>query len=348
MIDLNVGINGYGVYIPKYRIKAEEYLKSWGSFAARGVEEKTVPAYDEDAITMAVEASSNALRMAGLAPDKLEALYFASTSAPYGEKLVASTIGSALGASTNISTCDCGFSTKAGTSAVLTCYDFVASGRGKSGLAVASDSPVASPDDPMEHGFGAGACALTIGSGETVATIDATHSVIGETLGERFRRFGNRYTKDLAIRPYTELVFNSILRQSITGLMNKLNMKAEDFNYLVVQQFDGRGPFDIGKRLGFKDTQVSPGLIANKVGDAGASSPLLGLAAVLDKAKPAERILVASYGSGAGSDAFSIIVEKEIENRDRRVASVERYLEAKQYVDYVTYLKTRKMLAMDL
>lgn len=341
---LEIGILGYGVYVPRYRIKRDEYLKAWGSFAARAVDEKTVPGFDEDIVTMAVEASLNSLKRVGVDPAEINALYLASTSAPYVEKLLSSTIATALGLSNNVTVADYTSSTKAGTSALLSCFDFIASGRGKYGLAVASDCPIAKPGSSLERGFGAGASAFVIGEGKPVATVEGSNSISSEALGLRFRRDGEKYVEDSAIRPYTELVFNQIVMSNALALMEKLDRKPEHFSHIILQQFDGREPYRLGSRLGFSNLQIETGTVVSKTGDTGACSTLIGLTAVLDTAKPGERVLIVSYGSGAGSDAISILVHEGVEERRLKAPSTGDYLVNKEYVDYITYLKLRKII----
>lgn len=341
---MEAGIVGYGVYIPRFRIKSEEYLKAWGLFAARGIEEKALPGYDEDAVTMAVESSANALKRARVDSVQLDGLFFASTVAPYAEKLSSSTVAAALNTGSEIFIADFGYSTKAGTSALLSCLDFVSSNRGKLGLTVASDNPEAMPDEPIEHGLGAGSAALLVGKNNIVARVEDTHSSSLEIIGERYRRHGKQFLKDSGIRAYTEQAFNQALTISVTNLLKRLGAKAEDFAYAVFQQYDGRSPYDVGRKLGFKDSQISPSMVVTKIGDAGCASPLIGLCAVLDLVKPGDRILVASYGSGAGSDAVSFLVTDHIEEHQNEGPLLEDYLTKKEYVDYITYLKLRRML----
>lgn len=341
---MEIGILGYGVYIPRYRIKRDEYLKAWGSFAVRAVDEKTVPGYDEDIVTMAVEASLNSLKRAGVDPAEINALYLASTSAPYVEKLLSSTIATALGLSNDITVADYTSSTKAGTSALLSCFDLVASGRGKYGLAVASDCPLARPGSRLEHGLGAGAAAFVVGEGKPVATFKGSNSISSEALGLRFRRSGEKYVEGSAIRPYRQLVFNRIVTLNASTLMKKLDKRPEHFSHLILQQFDGREPYRLGRRLGFSDSQIKTGTVISKTGDTGACSTLIGLAAVLDTAKPGERILIVSYGSGAESDAISILVHEGVEEQLLKAPSLEEYFADKEYVDYITYLKFRRII----
>jgi hydroxymethylglutaryl-CoA synthase len=341
---MNSGIVGYGAYIPRFRIKRDEYLKAWGSFNPRGVEEKAVAGLDEDAVTMTVESSLNALRRAGISSNQLSGMFFASTSAPYAEKLSSTTIVASLDGPSEIFLADLGSSTKAGTTALLSCLDFVSSGRGDLGLAGASDMSQAIPSDPLEHGLGAGSASFVIGSNDIMANIEGAHCSSLEIIGERYRRHGERYLKDSGIGAYTEQAFNQALTISVTGLLTNLGVKAEEFAYAIFQQFDARNPYDIGRKLGFKDTQISPSMTVTKIGDAGSASPLIGLCAVLDIARRGDRILVASYGSGSGSDAISIVATDRLVERRSGAPLVENYLAQKEYIDYLTYLKFRRML----
>jgi hydroxymethylglutaryl-CoA synthase len=343
---MSAGIVGYGVYIPRFRIKRDEYLKVWGSFSARDVEEKAVPGLDEDAVTMAVESSANALKRAGIAANSLSGIFFASTSSPYSEKMSSSTIVAALDGPSETFLADIGFSTKAGTTAMLSCLDFVASKRADMGLAVASDAPQATPTDPFEHGFGAGSASFVIGKDDAIATVEGTHSSSLEIIGERYRRDGYRYVRDSAISGYKEQAFNQALSTSVTGLLKKIGIKPEEFGHVIFQQFDGRSPYDIGKRLGFVDKQISNSMTVTKIGDAGCASALIGLCAALDVARREERILVASYGAGAGSDSMSLVTTERIGERRNHAPSVQNYLEKKEYVDYITYLKFKRMLGV--
>lgn len=112
------GIVGCGVYIPRLRIKREEYQKAWAYFAPRWLEEKSVVGFDEDAITMGVEAAANAFRNTKLDVSHVDAAYFASTSPPYSEKQNASTLAAALGCRSDTAALDMTSSAKCGLSAL--------------------------------------------------------------------------------------------------------------------------------------------------------------------------------------------------------------------------------------
>jgi hydroxymethylglutaryl-CoA synthase len=129
------------------------------------------------------------------------------------------------------------------------------------------------------------------------------------------------------------------------GLLRKLKLTPEDFSYAVFHQPNGKFPLQVASELGFSEEQVEPGLLAPKIGNTYSGSSLLGLAAVLDEAKPGDRILMVSYGSGAGSDAFSILVNDRVGSKRRNlVPKVANYMNQKRYIDYSTYAKFRNLL----
>lgn len=339
----NVGILGYGVYIPKYRIQKEEYTKAWGYFAAAGIKEKAVPRFDEDATTMAVEASRNAIKYAEIDPKNLNAIYNATTSSPYSEKLLSSTLASAVGASENVALADFRASSKAGATALLSCDDFLKSGRGEHGLVSASDCPIGYPADDVEHAFGAASASYVLGKGDIIADLKDAHQVGYEMWGGRFSRKGDKFASALGITKFDTIEYNQVITSAVRQLLKKNDLRPEDIDYVVFQQPDARYPFRVSKPLGFETKQVTPGILASSVGDVGACSPLLGLAAVLDIAEEENRILVASYGSGTGGDAFILTIRKS-GGLKGKVPSVKEYLKSKIYIDYIKYLRWKRML----
>ena len=102
---MDIGIVGYGAYVPRFRISVEEIAKVWGANAdnfRKGllIEEKSVPDSDEDTITISVEAGRNALLRAGIDPRKIGALYIGSESHPYVVKPSGRVVAEALGMGT--------------------------------------------------------------------------------------------------------------------------------------------------------------------------------------------------------------------------------------------------------
>jgi len=338
---MSTGIISCGVYIPRLRIKREEYQKAWGYFAPRGVEEKSVSDFDEDSVTMAVEAASNALRNAQAEPSKIDSLYFGSTSPEYAEKQNASTIATALGCRSNTVTLDVTSSTRCGTSALLSCMDFVASGRGKCGLVVASDCPLADPSGPIEHQFGAGAAALVIGNEQLGAVFDGSSSIVSESLGERFRRDGDKYVSALDLGRYHEVLSDEVVTSCTKDLLDKLGRSTKDYDWFLLQGLGDARALELSRKLGFEDKKINPSMFSAMIGDVGAASPFLALSKILESALPKQHVILCSYGPGGGADAVSFLVEREM--KPTAGFGYEDYLARKEYVDYTTYLKLRKM-----
>ncbi len=87
-----VGIISYGAYIPIYRLDRSLIWLSWGGLPVAG--ESAIANFDEDSITMAVEAGNNCLQ--GIDRGQVDALFLASTTTPYKEKQCAAIVAEAL------------------------------------------------------------------------------------------------------------------------------------------------------------------------------------------------------------------------------------------------------------
>ncbi|MEE8469875.1 MAG: 3-hydroxy-3-methylglutaryl CoA synthase, partial [Dehalococcoidia bacterium] len=129
------GIVSYGAYIPIYRLSRDLIAQSWGRFPLGG--EKAVANFDEDCITMAVEAGNNCLQ--GIDRDEVEGLFLASTTTPYKEKQCAAVVAEALDLKRGMVTADFANSLRAGTIAMRAALDAIAAGSAKKVLVVASD-----------------------------------------------------------------------------------------------------------------------------------------------------------------------------------------------------------------
>ena len=129
--------------------------------------------------------------------------------------------------------------------------------------------------------------------------------------------------------------------------MEQMNLKVEDVDYFVSHQPNIGFPVKVARQLGFKEEQYGPSLKVAQFGNVYSGSSPIGLAAVLDIAKPDERIMLISYGSGAGSDAYSFITTNQIvEKRQRQKFTVSHQVESEhlEYVDYTTYRRLKRGL----
>jgi hydroxymethylglutaryl-CoA synthase len=341
-----VGLIGYGVYIPRFRIAGEEIARIWTN--GRGgwpVTSKSVPGPDEDTVTMGIEAARNALARARIPADQLGAVWLGSESPPYSVKPGGTLIAEAIGATPWVSSADWEFACKAGTEALTAAMGMVGSAMQHYVMVVGADTAQGRPGDALEYTASAGAAALLVGPAEeSLATIEATVSYVTDT-PDFFRRadrpypvHGNRFTGEPA---YFQQTLAAAER-----LLNDLGRSPADYDYAVFHQPNARFPQTAAKRLGFSPEQISAGLLSPQIGNTYSAAVLAGLCAILDGAQPGERIFVAGYGSGAGSDAFSLVVGEALAARRARAPLTEAYLARKVMIDYAMYAKWRGKLLM--
>ena len=334
-------IVGYGAYVPRYRIKVEEIARIWGKngisiSSGLNVFEKSVPATDEDTATISVEAARNAVNQALINPKEIGAIYVGSESHPYAVKPTATIVAEAIEASPNLTAADYEFACKAGTAGLQNCIALVDSNMVTYGLAIGADVAQAAPGDALEYAAAAGGAAFLIGK-KGIATINDTVSYTTDTPdfwrreGEPYPGHGERFTGEPA---YFKHVTNAAKM-----LMERNGTRPSNYDFVVFHQPNGKFPLRAAKKLGFKKEQVEEGLLCPIIGNTYSGSSMLGLAAVMDVVKPDQRIIVISYGSGAGSDAFDITVKDKIEDVKRQ--NIRKMLENKKYVDYGTYMKHR-------
>jgi len=336
-MTMAIGISGYGVYIPKLRIKKEDYAKAWGSFSAAGVSEKSVMGFDEDVLTAAAKVSKRALESVPIGADKVTRFALASTTPPYTEKLLSGTVMVSVGMPNTIFSSDHTTSTRAGTEALLSGFEHLMANPKGVALVASADSPRASMWDAVEHPLGAGAAAYVLSSENLIAEFEGSASHANEHFGERFKPRDEELLHDLNVKKFSETSIITNTTKAATALLTKLGRKPEEYNHVVIQQPDARVPGSVGGKLKFSEAQLSSALTANVLGDLGAASTLVSLAAALDNAKVGDKIMVISYGSGAGSDAISLKVVG-----DRKPANgFKQEVERKEYIDYIKYLKLK-------
>ncbi len=340
-----VGVVSYGTYIPKYRIKVEEIARIWGENAeiikkGLGIEQKSVPSWDEDTSTIAVESAREALRRANIDPKKIGAVFVGSESHPYAVKPTGTIVAEALGIGNNYFCADLEFACKAGTAAMQICYAMVKAGMIEYGIAIGADISQSRPGDPLEYTASAGSACFIIGK-DCIAEIEGTYSFTSDTPdfwrreGQPYPSHGGRFTGQPAY-------FRHII-EATKGLLNNLGLKPSDFAYAVFHQPNGKFPMRVAKILGFTKDQIKQGLVVPYIGNTYSGSSLIGFASILDVAKPGDRILLTSFGSGAGSDAFSFIITDRIESFERNPTVFEKIMKC-EYVDYGLYVKLRKKI----
>ena len=336
---MGAGIVSYGGYVPRYRIRTEEIARVWGddADAIKGglrVESKSVPDEDEDTATISVEAARRALEGTPVDGDDIGAIYVGSESHPYAVKPTATIVGAAVGATPLMTAADMEFACKAGTAGVQAALGLVEAGRIDNGMAIGADVSQGAPGDALEYSAAAGGAAFVVGNENVVAEVEDTVSYTSDTPdfwrreGERYPQHGERFTGKPAYFKHTEGASNELLE--------RLDAEPDDYDHAVFHQPNGKFPARVAESLGFSEEQYATGLLAPEIGNTYSGASLLGLVATLDEAEVGERIFFVSFGSGAGSDAFSLVVGDGIE--ERRTGLCETF-EDVEHLDYARYAK---------
>lgn len=343
----DVGLIGYGAYVPRFRLPASEVARVWTeSTSALPIKEKAVPGLDEDVVTMSVEAARNALARAGIDPTEIRAVWVGSESHPYAVKPTSTIVAEALGAVPNTQAADWQFACKAGTEAMQAAIGFVGSGMAHYALAIGMDTAQGRPGDALEYTAGAGGAAFLLGpAGEALAVFEGSYSFVTDTPDfwrrqhEVYPEHGQRFTGEPAYFRHVTTAAQKLLE--LTGTT------PADYRYAVFHQPNLKFPQRAGKLLGFTDEQIKTGLLVGVIGNTYAGSAMIGLTAVLDEAKPGDHILLVSFGSGAGSDAFALRVTDAITERQARAPKTRDYIARRTVIDYATYARLRGKLVME-
>jgi hydroxymethylglutaryl-CoA synthase len=342
-----VGLIGYGAYVPRYRLPAVEVARVWSGGKAGGlpIKEKAVAGMDEDVITMSIEAARNALMRAQISPEELRAVWIGSESHPYAVKPSSTIVAEAIGTSSNIQAGDWEFACKAGTEALVAAIGLVGSCMADYALAIGMDTAQGQPGDALEYTAGAGGAAYIVAPAEqSLAEIEATYSFVTDT-PDFWRRADMKYPEH-GQRFTGEPAYFKHITEAGRALMEDLGTTAADYTYAVFHQPNTKFPQRAAAMLGFSDEQIKPGLLVPVIGNTYAGASMIGLSATLDVAQPGDRILVVSFGSGAGSDALSLRVTEAITARRDLAPKTADYIARRTQIDYAAYVRIRGKLAM--
>ncbi len=338
----DVGIYGYGAYIPRFFLENRVISNLWGR-DSQPIQSKSFPNYDEDTITIAYEAALKALESSKAPRDRIGAIFIGSESKPYAVKPSGTVLVDALGLPRRILSADYEFACKAGTEAMQTIFGLVSSGMIDMGIAIGADTAQGRPGDELEYTAAAGGAAYIISRADmgVLARLEASYSYVSDT-PDFWRRSGEDYPRHLYRFTGEPAYFHHIM-SSVKGLFEEYGYSPSDFKYAVFHQPNYKFPVRVASKLGFNKDQIKPGLVVALVGNTYSGSSLLGLAATLDVAEPGDRILLASFGSGAGSDAMAFEVTDLIEER-RMDPPVYKLIDRMSPGDYSRYTIYREML----
>jgi 3-hydroxy-3-methylglutaryl CoA synthase len=339
----DVGITSYGVYVPWYRLSRKLITTALGAMSAGALPgNKAVANYDEDSLTMAVAAGRDCLN--GVPREDVRGLFLATTSAPYVERESAAIMATALDLPADIRTADFTDSLKSGTGALLAASDAVKAGGAGSVLVGGADCRLGKPGSAEEMIFGDGAAALLLGSDGVVAALEGTYSVAYDFPDYRRMRH-DKFVRATESRFIREEGYSKIVPEAISGLLRKYHLEAKDLAKVAYPCLSQRDHAAIGRRLGLPPEQVQEPLLG-EIGETGAASPLLLLAAMLEGAQPGDNILVVSYGNGADALLFRV-TDEILKVRDR--GRLKRYIGLQQPLSsYEKYLIFRGVMPVEV
>ena len=289
-----VGILSAGIYVPRRRLQRSAIFAANSWFApglkraAKG--QKAVANWDEDAITMAVEAARNCL--ATLDREGIESVALASTTLPFADRSNAGIVKEALNLADATGAADTTGSRRAATSGLIN-----ALGGTKTQLCIASDNRKAKPASPAEMSYGDGAAAVLIGEGDTIANYIGGRSVTIDFV-DQYRASGVDFDYAWESRFARDEGYQKILGVALIDALAALKLKGSDIAHAAIGVPVNRIPQALAKAAGIDPDNVCDDLSAN-VGDTGVSYPIMLLANILETAKPGEKILVAGFGQGA-------------------------------------------------
>jgi len=304
--------------------------------------EKAVGNYDEDSLTMAVNAGVDCLL--GLDRNKIDSLHFATTTAPYRERSNAGIIATALDLKPQIRIADFADSLKAGNVALLAGCDSIAAGSESSVLVCASDCRLGPAGSFQEEMYGDGAASLLLGDKNVIASLEGSYSLSYDFV-DHWRHEGERFNRIWEDRWVRDEGYGKFITEAIGGLMSKYKINPKDIAKVCYPCMYTRSHGIIGKQLGFEPDQLQDHMFTT-VGLTGTANPLMLLVAALEDAKPGDKIIVASYGNG--SDAMLFEVTPAIKKIKRREGIKNSLANKKDLPSYEKYVTFKQVLAIDV
>ena len=301
-----IGIIAYGGYIPRLRLNRMSIVQNLGWLAptivtvAQG--ERSFCNWDEDSLTMAVAASQDCL--VGMDKARVDALYLASTTLPFADRLNAGIVATALNLRDDILTADFTSSLKAGTSALVTALEAIKSGEKKGILITASDRREAKAASFYEMWFGDGAASLLLGDKDVIAEFRGAHSVSYDFVSH-YRGAQRRFDYTWEERWVRDEGYAKIIPQAISGLLAKLGISMDDVDKVIYPCLFKRQHAHIATTIGAAPEKVADNMHA-VCGETGAAHPLVMLVHALEEAQPGDRIMVAGFGQGCDVLYFEV------------------------------------------
>lgn len=330
------GIVGYASYIPAYRISRDEIAAAWQARSLSGT--KCAIRFDEDALTMGAAAAQDCL--ATMPARSLSGLYFASTTAPFTERLNASLIAAICDLEESCATADFGASLRAGTTALKLALGSSSEAYNGATLVCAADTREAIPGSIEEQSFGDAAAAVAVGSETVIAEAVATATVYDDFF-DAVRRDRDTHVVSYASKFSVERGYRGNMTAVIEQVLEQAGLTTPQIARAVLSSPDRKAHTQLAEELGFKPHQVQD-IGWDGVGLTGCAMPLLLLSAALETAQPDDWILLAAHGNGA--DALLFRATEKIRAYQPRTPFEAQRRPGLGFASYTLYRKAREYL----
>ena len=327
------GITAYGAYLPRRRLQrsAIAAANTWFDASLRGLArgERTMCSWDEDTVTMAVEAARDMDPAA-----EVQALFLASTTHPFAVRQNAGIVAEALNLGSDLRTMDVAGSLRASTTALLSALDAAAAGA--QATVVTADRCKARAGSPMEMLSGDGAAAVQVGAEGEIATLLGSATVAADFI-DHFRASGDAYDYAWEDRWIRDEGWLKLVPQAVARALAKAGVEPSEVGRLIVPCHLRRVPESVAKACGIAADAVADPMMST-VGQCGAAQPLLMLAAELASAEPGQTIVVTGFGQGCDALVFRVTDAVGAARPKRGVAGwLERRVEETNYSKFLTY-----------
>jgi len=342
MSATDFGILSFGAYVPRARLqrKAIAAANSWFAPGLRGLAkgERATCNWDEDSITLAVEAARDCL--VGFDRDALAQLVLASTTLPFDDRCNAGVVANALQLKSALRTLDATGSLRAGSTALAAALD--GGGYGQT-LVVAADARKSKAGSVQEMHYGDGGAALLLGQGQPIARLIGTHSETVDFV-HQYRMHDKAHDYAWEERWVRDEGYLKIVPRAVAALLERCAVDPATIAHFCMPGTLSRIGAAVAKRIGLPDDAVRDNLAA-VCGDTGAAHPLLMLAAALEVAKPGERILVAAFGEGCDALLFEVTpaIAGTVQRRGVKGALAAR----REDGNYMRYLSFNKLIDLE-
>ncbi len=340
-----VGITSYGGYIPRMRIN-RGVIYGANAWMAPGLigfasGERSFCNWDEDSLTMAVEASRDCIK--GFDKSAIDLVYFASVTFPFLDRQNAGILATALNLNEEIGSADFSASMRAGSAALIAALNAVKAGDYRNALVAAADRRIAKMAYLQELWYGDGGAALMVGTENIIAEYLGNYTVTVDFV-DHFRGADRDYDYNWEERWIRDEGYGKIVPRAVKGLMEKLNVEGKDISKFIMPCVFGGAAQQVAGMFGIDPAVVADNL-QNVCGETGTAHPLVMLVAALQEAKPGDKILVTSFGQGCAAMLFQ--VTDNITKLKDRMGISGSLADRKEENNYIKFLTYRDLVTQD-